>query len=453
MRFFAFGKKICGSGLISNLISFRLEIWVIIIYLFVYNLHYEAPVFNQTDSIWNTPTAISIVNNGDLNLNEYSDIFPIALNVNLWKSKGNYYNYYPYGLSILSAFPVLFIKYYYKWFMNKDIEDKFRTSSIRLDKNIASFFMAISSCIVFLISFKITQNYINSIFLSIVFAFGTIAFSGTSRGLWQHNGTFFLYFAIIYILLNNSDFAVLKLQGESKKVFGFSLHQIGIILSAFPLYFSYLVRPTSLVPIFFISVAIVLCLKKNFIFFFIIGFSTLAIFFATNYSIFGTLNHPYYDFDKVSSTDTFLEALLGNLISPGRGMFIYSPFLIFSIYGIYLKYKNENLRFYEIAFILIIIFHWIIISRNKNWWGGHSYGYRLMSDILPFMFYYFIYYWKYERFKIIKFAALLAVLISFYMNIFGAIYMNSYTWNLLPVNIDDFPERNWNWSDPPFLRR
>jgi hypothetical protein len=25
-------------------------------------------------------------------------------------------------------------------------------------------------------------------------------------------------------------------------------------------------------------------------------------------------------------------------------------------------------------------------------------------------------------------------------------------WNVDPVNIDAHPERNWDWSDPPFLR-
>ena len=28
-----------------------------------------------------------------------------------------------------------------------------------------------------------------------------------------------------------------------------------------------------------------------------------------------------------------------------------------------------------------------------------------------------------------------------------------YRWNVVPVNIDQHPERNWDWSDPPFLRR
>jgi len=292
--------------------------------------------------------------------------------------------------------------------MNRDIEDKFRTSSIRLEKNIASFF------------------------LTTVFSFGTIAYSGVSRGLWQHNGTIFLFLVFISLVLNGSRKALL--------------------LSSLPLFFSYAVRPTSILPIFFLTLVMFVYLKDDFKYFLLIGIAILLVFFTVNYFSFGTFTHPYYDYNKVGASDTFGEALLGNLISPGRGMFIYSPFLMFSFYGAYLKYKKEGLRIYEAAFLMTILFHWIFISRNQNWWGGHSFGYRLMSDVLPFLFYYFIYYWKYEKCNWNILLALGTVLISFYINISGAVNMETYLWNLKPNNIDNTPERNWNWSDPPFFR-
>jgi hypothetical protein len=27
-----------------------------------------------------------------------------------------------------------------------------------------------------------------------------------------------------------------------------------------------------------------------------------------------------------------------------------------------------------------------------------------------------------------------------------------YEWNVKPTDVDHHPERNWDWSDPPFLR-
>lgn len=163
--------------------------------------------------------------------------------------------------------------------------------------------------------------------------------------------------------------------------------------------------------------------------------------------------HPYYDFRKVSGSDTFYEALVANLFSPGRGLFLYSPIFIFSLYGIYLKKKMEKLSVLDYAIFSIVILHWILVSRNLNWWGGHSYGYRLLSDTIPFFVYYLIFSVQYiDKRTILYGFFLLTLLISFYINFKGAQYMQTYLWNLVPDNIDTNSGRNWNWKDLPFLR-
>ena len=46
-------------------------------------------------------------------------------------------------------------------------------------------------------------------------------------------------------------------------------------------------------------------------------------------------------------------------------------------------------------------------------------------------------------------AALL--LVSMIINGLGAISQDTWRWNTRPVNVDDHPERNWDWRQPQFL--
>ncbi|MBK8399079.1 MAG: hypothetical protein IPL26_28050 [Leptospiraceae bacterium] len=407
----------------------------ICIYLFVWVVLYETPVFNQTDSLWSVYTTISLAEEGNLNIDEFQSLFPKAFHVNLVEHNQHFYNYYPYGVSLL-ALPYILPINIWNSFHNKSLIQKYLNSStVKLEKNISSSLLSISACIFFIISLRMTNSITKSLLVVFIFSFCTVIFSCISRSLWQHSGNIILYSFVLFLL--------------TKKKNSF------VLLASIPLYFSYVVRPTSLVPIFFISLVCIYQLRLKSFLFLGIGGSIFFIFYLVNQSLFGTMIHPYYDFGKVGSEITFKEALVGNLISPGRGLFIYSPIFLFSIYGFYLKKKFESLSILDFAILLIILFHWIIVSRNINWWGGHSYGYRLLSDLIPFLTFYLIYFLKYIDFRSEKIKSvffIIFLLVSFYINLKGAMNMNTYFWNLLPNNIDKFPERNWDWKDPAFTR-
>lgn len=405
----------------------------ICIYFLVWIIFYQTKVFNQNDSLWNVYTSISIVKEGNFDLDEYQILFPKAFHANLVEANGHFYNYYPYGPSLL-ALPYIWITD--KWYsiQGKNLQEKvIASSTIGFEKLISSSLLSLSACIFFFISLRLTDSIPKSLLLVFLFSFCTIVFSTISRGLWQHAGSIFLLSVVVYIFISN------KLAS--------------IILSAIPLYFSYIVRPTNLLPIVFLSFIAILLLRKKSIYFFLLGFLTLSSFFYTNYILFGSTMHPYYDFRKVSGSNLFYEALLGNLVSPARGLFVYSPIFLFSFVGIYFKKKYETILFLDYAFFAIIVLHYVAVSRNLNWWGGHSYGYRLLSDVIPFLTFYLIYFLKYVNFKSATFAIfLVCMLISVFINLRGALYMETYYWNLKPDNIDTRPERLWDWKDLPFLR-
>ncbi len=383
----------------------------------------KSKVFNQNDSIWNSFVSLSIVKHFDFNLNEYHLILKKTEYINLVKKNNQYYNYYPFGISILVT-PFL----YFANLFDSDLESKMEQKSIKLDKLISAILISFSSILFFLICFEITSSNLKSLFLLFLFSFCTLNFSVLTRGLWQHTGLIFLYSILFYLILKEKN-----------------LFLISIIL-----FCSYAVRPTSLLYLIFISVFLVFKFKKiNFLF---LGFIVLGINFYLNFEIFGNFIHPYYDFNKVSKSDRFMEAFLGNLISPSRGIFIYSPIFLFSFIGIYFKKKFEFLNLFDYSLILISISHLILISRNLNWWGGHSFGYRLMSDLIPVFIYFLIYYLKYVKINFLFFLFSVLTLISLGINLNGANNMNTYLWNLSPNNIDSNPERNWDYKDLQFLK-
>ncbi len=406
---------------------------LICLYLILWIILKETVVYNQTDSLWSVYTTVSLVREGNLDIDEYYDLFPKAFYANLTKYKAHTYNYYPYGVSILALPHIWIINQWYKW-KDKDLQEKVISSStINLEKSISSSLLSIATCFFFVLAFHITNSISKSLFLVFLFSFCTLIFSVLSRGLWQHTGSILLLSIALYCILQK--------------------RQTLLILSALPLFFTYIIRPTNILPVFFLGLIVIYQLKSKSVYFLGLGLSILIIFFSVNFSNFGSITHPYYDFRKVNGSETFYEALLGNLFSPARGLFIYSPIFLFSLYGIYLKKKNEALLPLDYALFFIIIFHWLLVSRNLNWWGGHCYGYRLLSDLIPFFMYYLIFFIKYNKIKSYVFAIfIITVLVSFYINFKGAQYMETYLWNLSPDNIDTNPSRNWNWKDTPFMR-
>jgi hypothetical protein len=72
----------------------------------------------------------------------------------------------------------------------------------------------------------------------------------------------------------------------------------------------------------------------------------------------------------------------GLLVSPSRGLLVYSPFLAFAAGGIVLAWRRRELAFLRpliisLAALLGIAFKWF------DWWGGWCYGYRPIVDAMP----------------------------------------------------------------------
>lgn len=76
-----------------------------------------------------------------------------------------------------------------------------------------------------------------------------------------------------------------------------------------------------------------------------------------------------------------LEGTVGLLFSPGRGLFVYSPVLVFAVVGLVRGWRKP---LYVCSGAAAVIY--ILLAANSNeWYGGQSFGPRRLTDILPLL--------------------------------------------------------------------
>jgi hypothetical protein len=222
--------------------------------------------------------------------------------------------------------------------------------------------------------------------------------------------------------------------------------------------FAYVIRPTNGIPLLLFTLYVILAFRRYLIPYLLWGMAVLIPFFLYNFTVYHSLLSPYYSLKRLCSNPDFLEALAGNLISPGRGLLLYSPVFLLSVYGMILKARGNGFRRLDAVLTGALVLHWLSISAFKHWWGGHSFGPRLFSDMVPFCIYFLIP--VIERIRetgaggkalLISAFVTLAVA-SFFIHCRGANSYAVYAWNYEPINVDRAPARIWDYTDIQFLR-
>ena len=72
-------------------------------------------------------------------------------------------------------------------------------------------------------------------------------------------------------------------------------------------------------------------------------------------------------------------ATLGLFFSPSRGMFIFSPVLLFALPGLVIPwYRRELFGLRAVGVCVLAI--WGLYAIRSEWWAGWSYGYRYLND-------------------------------------------------------------------------
>jgi hypothetical protein len=316
-----------------------------------------------------------------------------------------------------------------------------------IQEGLAAILMAGLSVIIFFTS-RLVLSFWWSLLITAGTAFGTQIWSTASRAMWSQTWGIFILGLIIWLIFRT----------EAKQV------RLRPMLLATCLSWLYFVRPTFGVSIVAIAIYVLIYQRKSLLPFLFTGFIWLAAFIAYSEYQFGRLLPGYFQQKRFHFTTSFWEGLAGNLISPSRGLLIYIPVLAFVAY-LLVRYGDKLRSRLVLLASGVILVHLIVISLWGAWHGGHCYGPRLSTDLVPWFALLGILaiekrlQWRHQnpardsrlRVRTECSFAILLLLCSVILNGIGAISLNAWWWNVRPTDIDYDRKRLWDWKHPQFL--
>lgn len=183
------------------------------------------------------------------------------------------------------------------------------------------------------------------------------------------------------------------------------------------------------------------------------GAPAAALLFVYTYAVFGTIRPTYPDNQLPWTFPP--PGWLGLLISPSRGLFIYSPVLLFAIAGYAMAWRarpERSARFVRDA-SLAVAGTYVLYSLIGYWWGGWVFGNRYLSDVGPLFALGVAFAVDRGALRSRLWRAVFALALgwSIFLEFAAAGWYyglwNGYHWDRTP-NIDVTTYRVWDWSDP-----
>jgi hypothetical protein len=151
---------------------------------------------------------------------------------------------------------------------------------------------------------------------------------------------------------------------------------------------------------------------------------------------------------------TCLGGLLGILLSPGRGLLIYTPIALFAIAAFLPRAREtqQKHRLLVVAAGTFSLLHIAVIASWPVWWGGYCWGPRLLTEILAPLMILIAVGLPALRPKGVRWAFASLAAYSVLIQALGVFYYPKGRWDHLPVSVDAAPARLWNWADNPVIR-
>jgi len=439
----------------------------------VFLVHAFSPALTSADSRWTVMVALSIIDRHTTNLDPYIRLIKEKQYLSVECAgpsgellgpqirdcaQGHLYNLYPVGTplmaapfvwamrSLLAALALLLGR---QISLHHPVLDAFFHADLvnaypLVESVIASVFVALTAQVLFFTARRHVDAR-SAAAMALIFAFATSAWSTASRALFQHGPSMLLIATVLYLLVSSED---------NPQLAG---------LAGLPVAFAYVVRPTNALLVAVITAYVLVRHTRQFLLYALCALPVAVGFIAYNVSAFGRML-PYYYSQRpplphsTAEVATVLKVMAGQLISPSRGLLIFTPIAAFSIVGMFRSWRSGWTPLSK-WLIALVILHWITISMFvSSWWGGHSYGPRLFSDMAPVLVLFLtplFQQWQDQggwnwRPSQCAFVALLAI--SVFMHGQGGLNIRAHMWNITPADVDQRPARVWDWKDPQFLR-
>lgn len=362
----------------------------------------EIPMWGSSDTLPNKYLPISILLQGNINLNEFPQI--VSNNsYNVCHYQGNIRSCYPLVTPIL-ALPV----YLGGVWAGLPLDDDIVVDALgRLSSDIIAWLAVI---IFHQALLKITAP-LPALLSCLSLAFGSSVWSTASTDLWQHSGS------ILFLCLSIWCWCCGRINPD-----GYWMTAFGFCMAL-----ATLARPTN-GGLLIISIVVIVMQKYNWkrvLKSMIPAGIILSVGVIVNIYLYGNWMGGYQLHHQNLGWFAPQFRILANIyLHPSRGLFIYSPVFIIGI-PILLTQAVKHAA-WEIEWASwMIITHSIILSSWIIWDGGINYGPRLMTEIVPFWAILCIPYWSMSGKKVSLFIlGILLLSLSIAIHTFGTFKFN-----------------------------
>lgn len=384
--------------------------------LILYTANYRT--LGASDTVPARHLPLSILREGNFDLDEFGSLHKAPEMKGMDFTGQHYVSSYPVGAAIF-ALPFYVVSAIgtmpgNSWF------------TLELEKFAASL-IVLTSVLIFYFTVHRFVHRSAALIISIIYALATSSFSVSSQALWQHGASQLCLTAALYCLVRGSK------------------ETIWTSFAGFPAAFAVVCRPTDALLVAPMGLYVLFHQTRQFPRFFLCGIPPVLFQLVYNNHYF---DNPFRTQFEVAQQDFWstpiFEGLRNILFSPSRGLLIYSPVLIFGMIGIILSWRKSGrllLRYLSIGVIANILLY----SKFFCWWGGYTYGPRLLADITPILCLFFVETKSLFTKTFLKIAFLILAAFSISAHAIGA-YADHMRWNA-DLLFNSHLEPSWYWND------
>jgi hypothetical protein len=312
-----------------------------------------------------------------------------------------------------------------------------------MEKLSASLIAAMSGAVLFLAFRKIASANV-SLAVALIYGLTSNTWAISSQALWRHGLTELSFAFLLWALFRVSDSRRAPLWAGLALAVAAANKPVDAILIV-PFLFCFGRRSWESLFMFLTPLLVLGSLVFSYnLYFFARPLGAYATYPVTSFAGEGGARLPFFTGLGVG--------LAGLLVSPSRGLLIYTPWAAFAFWGAAKVWKEKSPGGGG-PLLLALTAIFVVQAGFSEWFGGWCFGPRYLTDLLPFLAWFLVSLWTsiWAR-PVLRAAFVATVATALWVQVVGAFYYPSGNWDGLPVNVDRHPHRLWDWSDNQILR-
>lgn len=395
----------------------------------------EPPVLNAADNLWYVPTAQSLLADGNFELlGQYAEVLASAPTEDqraMTLTAGRF-NYFGFGPSV-AVVPLVALG------NTLSAEPPGLGRDMWIAAMAARVLAALSVGVLLLLVFRLTADVPMAIGLAVAFAVATPHLAIHAGGLWASNVTGLCYLLALWCLAGKDE---------------------GAWCSIFPLAFAFYCRPGAAAPLALtLGYFMITRQWRNAIAFAAVGLVLLAVMMQQWHMAMGVWLPPYHAGESFRMAEAafgraeVMTALVGTVISPNRGLWVFMPLALLSTWGAVRAWGDAGPHRHLFRLCsLWCVAQWGLIATYPHWWLGHSLGPRGFAELFGVLVVLLVPAGLGPRrtawgARLLVIAAVVLGAAGLYINARVAYCPGASSWNGTPRDVDRNPERVWDLAD------